>query len=90
MLTPRTQAIVLAAAVLVWTSAPALAGPPGGRGPGGPPAGRGHPAAAKGDVKGDQDREVDEIDKKDAKDKTTPGKKQADKTHTKESGNKGG
>ena len=103
MSTLRTLTIALAAAVLVWTSSPVLAGPPGGRGDGGPSAGRAHAAATRDDgkgdtpgksdrdAKGDQEKGLEvKGDRKDTKDKTTAGKKQADKTHPKKPSNKGG
>lgn len=93
MATLRTLAIALAAGGLVWTSSPALAGPPGGRGDGGPSAGRGHAAATRDDGKGDTPGNSDQDakgDRKDAQGKTTAGKKQADTTQAKQPSNKGG
>ncbi len=85
MLTLRTLAIALAA-VFVWTWSPALAGSPGGRDHGEPQAGRGHSAATKDDIKGDKQLRSDQ----DAKDETTAGKEQADKTHAKKPNKKDG
>lgn len=92
MTTIRMLAIAVAAAVFLWTTAPALAGPGGGRpsglGHGGPPVGRGQSEAVKGGVKGDKGKAPDvEADEQQARKPTgQTDKDAADNPHS----NKGG